>query len=90
MYPDPVAQPGHTWTPIPGEREVFDRIDFIFHRDHSTGFPASQAKIKVQTTKAYLVEGKADGNYYTDHRMVVTDQVFSWAPAPPGALVGAA
>jgi uncharacterized protein YjdB len=30
FYPDEVAKPGYTWTPLPAARDVLDRIDFVF------------------------------------------------------------
>jgi hypothetical protein len=30
VYPDEVAKPGYTWTPLPAAQEVLDRIDFVF------------------------------------------------------------
>lgn len=30
VHPDPVENPGHTWTPAPGRNEVHDRIDIIY------------------------------------------------------------
>ena len=36
-YPDEVKHKGHTWTPRPSERDVLDRIDFLFfHGDNVT------------------------------------------------------
>ncbi len=29
LYPDPIARPGHTWTPRPDSVEVHDRIDLV-------------------------------------------------------------
>jgi endonuclease/exonuclease/phosphatase family metal-dependent hydrolase len=32
IYPDEVAKPGYTWTPVPEvENEIFDRIDFVLY-----------------------------------------------------------
>lgn len=31
-HPDPVAEPGHTWSPVQAAPEPQDRIDFVLHR----------------------------------------------------------
>ncbi|MDR2037024.1 MAG: endonuclease/exonuclease/phosphatase family protein [Bacteroidales bacterium] len=31
VYPDETLKPGHSWTTLPSEREVLDRIDFVFY-----------------------------------------------------------
>jgi endonuclease/exonuclease/phosphatase family metal-dependent hydrolase len=66
-HPDPVKQPGHTWTPITAEddpKDRHDRIDFVF---------VSGAKVKTtqvvgeQAKKADVVVAP----YPSDHRAVV-------------------
>lgn len=32
IYPDPVANPGYTWTPFPSERDTKDRLDMTLYR----------------------------------------------------------
>lgn len=65
-YPDELAHKGHTWTTLPGEREVLDRIDFLFfHGDN------------VEVKNVQIVGEKSDlsdigfENYPSDHRAVL-------------------
>ena len=87
VHPDPVADPGFTWTPgypppfvYPGD--VFDRIDFVW--------AAGSAE-----TLASRVVGESRANadivvrpYPSDHRAVVS--TFEVTPAPAPVLVSAA
>ena len=65
-YPDEVKHKGHTWTTFPAEREVLDRIDFLF-------FHGDNIKLK----DVLLVGEKSDlsdigfENYPSDHRAVL-------------------
>lgn len=68
LRPDPLNDPGDTWTPFPFPNEVHDRIDFIYHRG---------AKITPVETK---VVGESAENadivvtpYPSDHRFVVVE-----------------
>lgn len=67
-FPDEVARPGNTWTPVPGANEVHDRIDIVYHRG-----------AQMQLLSAALV-GEAGGPnvdivgaapYPSDHRAVL-------------------
>lgn len=65
-YPDEVKHKGHTWTPLPSEKEVLDRIDFLlFHGE------------KVQVHTVQIVGEKSEfsdlafENYPSDHRAVL-------------------
>ncbi|HVJ86959.1 MAG TPA: endonuclease/exonuclease/phosphatase family protein [Caulifigura sp.] len=69
LHPDEVTRPGATWTPVPGAREVHDRIDFIY----SSGL----------TPQAVQIIGEAGGPvdlsvkpYPSDHRAVVATLSF--------------
>ena len=71
VHPDPVADPGFTWTPgYPRERkgvEVHDRIDWVLHAGPSRPWPArSSAK------SAYAGTGIAVDPWPSDHRGVVS------------------
>ncbi|MDR1200176.1 MAG: Ig-like domain-containing protein [Tannerellaceae bacterium] len=67
VYPDEVAKPGYTWTPIPATREVLDRIDFVFFWGD-----------KLQVVKSEIVgEKKPESDiviqsFPSDHRAVVS------------------
>ncbi|KAM3519835.1 hypothetical protein NHJ13051_007222 [Beauveria bassiana] len=72
-HPDPVSQPGITWSPIylenNGRKEPLDRIDFVYHKGK---------KLVVKSSKA-LVVGKptaqpnhADNEWTSDHKAVLT------------------
>jgi endonuclease/exonuclease/phosphatase family metal-dependent hydrolase len=87
VHPDPVAQPGFTWTPggpesAPDGQEVFDRIDWVL------------ASGEV-TTEASRIVGEADGPdvdvpmtpYPSDHRAVVSTFKVQPRSASPFAAV---
>ncbi|KAJ2983729.1 hypothetical protein NQ176_g474 [Zarea fungicola] len=72
-HPDPVSEPGITWSPIylenGGRKEPLDRIDFIYHKG---------SKLMVQESRA-IVTGKptaqpnhADNEWTSDHKAVLT------------------
>jgi endonuclease/exonuclease/phosphatase family metal-dependent hydrolase len=66
LYPDEVANPAHTWTSRPSEREVPDRIDFILFKGG------------VKPVKSEIIgeEGSLSdiqfADYPSDHRAVIT------------------
>lgn len=70
-YPDEITHKGHTWTTLPAEREVLDRIDFLF-------FHGENVKLK----DVFIVGEKSEltdigfENYPSDHRAVLG--VFTW------------
>lgn len=65
QHPDPVDVPGDTWTPMAGEDEVHDRIDFVYH---SQGVQVMSAQVvgEAEDTSDIVV-----GSYPSDHRAVV-------------------
>ena len=82
VHPDPVADPGFTWTPGgPEAREddVFDRIDWVL----SAGPATAVASRLVGETGNPQVDVATAGRFPTDHRGVVS--TFEVAPpeAPP-------
>nr|AFK23379.1 exonuclease III [Cordyceps militaris] len=79
VHPDPVSEPGNTWSPIylvnEGRKEPMDRIDFVYHKSR---------KLTVESSKP-LVVGKptpqpdhADNEWPSDHKSVLA--VYSIAP----------
>lgn len=70
LYPDEVKNPGHTWTSIPvkeGQREVFDRIDFVFFWGDQVKPVSSQIIGEVGQSSDIQFE-----NYPSDHRSVIS------------------
>ncbi|KAJ6788971.1 hypothetical protein PWT90_02567 [Aphanocladium album] len=74
MHPDPVREPGITWSPIDlhnsnGRDEPLDRIDFIYHKG---------AKLSVLDSQAFVVgnprpmPNHADNEWPSDHKAVIT------------------
>lgn len=72
-HPDPVSDPGITWSPIfldnEGRKEPLDRIDFVYHKGR---------KLTVEESRP-LVVGKptpqpdhADNEWPSDHKAVLT------------------
>ncbi|MDR2954254.1 MAG: hypothetical protein LBV43_04155 [Prevotella sp.] len=67
IYPDEVKNPGHTWTTLPAENEILDRIDFLLFWGE---------KIKVENSQ--LAGESSDlsdikfNNYPSDHRAVLS------------------
>ncbi|MGW1797754.1 HAD-IA family hydrolase [Streptomyces sp. NPDC001984] len=73
-HPDPVAEPGHTWSPIhalhedgSGRREPQDRIDFVLHR----GLTVLGSRTLVTGTPRPWPD-VADNDWPSDHAAVVT------------------
>ncbi|MFE0676823.1 HAD-IA family hydrolase [Streptomyces sp. NPDC058867] len=66
-HPDPVRDPGHTWSPVQPEPEPQDRIDFVLHRGltvldsrtHVSGVPRPWPDV-------------ADNEWTSDHAAVLT------------------
>ncbi len=69
LHPDEVAHPGLTWTPRPAERDVPDRIDFIYTRGLK---PTATAVIGESAEKADVVVDP----YPSDHRAVLATLSF--------------
>lgn len=69
VHPDEVATPGYTWTPVPSEREVFDRLDFVFYAGcEPTG--------SFLTGESEATSDVVVSPYPSDHRMVTSG--FRW------------
>lgn len=64
VHPDPVANPGYTWTSRPSKREVLDRIDFVFCR----GLTPKTAEIIGEAAETSQIVVTP---YPSDHRAVV-------------------
>ncbi len=66
VHSNEVTHPGHTWTPVPGKREIHDRIDFVY----SHGLEAINAlRIGENAENADLVVSP----YPSDHRAVLAE-----------------
>ncbi len=68
VYSNEVSKPGDTWTPIRSPREVYDRIDFVYHRGENV--------IATKAVRYGPNNDEAEVNlrdYTSDHRaMMVT------------------
>ncbi|KAK2612505.1 hypothetical protein QQS21_001443 [Conoideocrella luteorostrata] len=72
-HPNPVANPGNTWSPIyldnDGRREPLDRIDFVYHKGR---------KLTVKNSEAVLVgnptpePNHSNNEWPSDHKAVLT------------------
>jgi hypothetical protein len=87
VHPDPVADPGFTWTsgypaPFVYDWDVFDRIDFVWAA--GAVVPTGSQVVGESTANADLVVTP----YPTDHRGVVS--TFEVTPASAPVLVAAA
>jgi len=84
VHPDPVADPGFTWTPgYPRERkgvEVHDRIDWVLHAGPITALTSD-----VVGESAYEGTGIAVDPWPSDHRSVVSTLRVTPAVPPPFA-----
>lgn len=69
VYPDEVKRPGLTWTPRPSERDVLDRIDFVYTR----GLRPTGAKVAGESDKHADLVVKP---YPSDHRAVLVTARF--------------
>jgi endonuclease/exonuclease/phosphatase family metal-dependent hydrolase len=82
VHPDPVADPGFTWTPGGPEgraQEVFDRIDWVL----SAGPAAAITSRLVGETGNRQVDVATAGRFPTDHRGVVSTFEVVPLEAPP-------
>lgn len=70
VHHDEVARPGHTWTPVPSEREVHDRIDIVYSRGLK---PVTAKVIGESSERADLVVTP----YPSDHRAVAATVAFA-------------
>ncbi|MBX3415823.1 MAG: endonuclease/exonuclease/phosphatase family protein [Pirellulales bacterium] len=70
VHHDEVTRPGHTWTPVPSEREAHDRIDIVYSR----GLKLVAAKVIGESSeRADLVVTP----YPSDHRAVAATVAFT-------------
>ena len=82
VHPDPVADPGYTWTPGGPEgrkQDVFDRIDWVL----SAGPATAVASRLVGERGNPQVDVALPGRFPTDHRGVVSTFEVAPAVAPP-------
>ena len=82
VHPDPVADPGYTWTPGgPQSRDddVFDRIDWVL----AAGPATTLSSQLVGETGNPQVDVAIPGRFPTDHRGVVSSFEVTPAEAPP-------
>lgn len=73
-HPDPVAVPGITWSPVYGEPEPQDRIDFIFFKGSQLEVVSSETfnpVVEVQAVNGSLEPAK-DNTWPSDHAAVIT------------------
>ena len=65
IHPDEVSTPGYTWTPVPSEQEILDRLDFVLY----SGCKVTDSFItgESETTSDVVVSP-----YPSDHRMVTS------------------
>jgi hypothetical protein len=66
IYPDEVARPGRTWTPLPAERDVPDRIDFVLYKGGLT--PVASQIVGEDSPQSDIRFAR----YPSDHRAVLT------------------
>ena len=83
IHPNPVSQPGITWSPIYNNgAEPQDRIDFVFHR----GTPATPVAAEIFTNgvenSGYVygddVSGTGDNTWPSDHASVIVTFQLAW------------
>ena len=68
VHPDPIASPGSTWTPLAGDDEVHDRIDFVYVG--GDGVTAKSARVVGESAEfADVVETP----WPSDHRAMVVE-----------------
>ncbi|MDH6571770.1 HAD superfamily hydrolase (TIGR01509 family) [Streptomyces sp. SAI-117] len=74
-HPDPVRDPGHTWSPVHGHPEPQDRIDFVLHR----GLRVLDSRTCVSGTHRTWPDVE-DNDWPSDHAAVIT--TFSLGTGP--------
>ncbi|MDH6552683.1 HAD-IA family hydrolase [Streptomyces sp. SAI-041] len=74
-HPDPVRDPGHTWSPVHGHPEPQDRIDFVLHR----GLRVLDSRTCVTGTHRTWPDVE-DNDWPSDHAAVIT--TFSLGTGP--------
>ncbi len=68
VHPHELERPGLTWTPVPDERDVLDRIDFVYHTSHGATCRTAEIVGEQQATSDIVV-----APYPSDHRAVVCE-----------------
>ncbi|MGC4013794.1 MAG: endonuclease/exonuclease/phosphatase family protein [Luteolibacter sp.] len=74
-YPDPVAVPGLSWTPLLRDFEVKDRIDFIYYKGAAVSVMASDlfhTAIETTVGKGQSINVAADNTWPSDHAAMIT------------------
>ncbi|HEX5088679.1 MAG TPA: endonuclease/exonuclease/phosphatase family protein [Nocardioides sp.] len=82
VHPDPLADPGFTWTPGSPEgrsHDVFDRIDWVL----AAGPATAVSSLLVGEKGNPQVDVALPGRYPSDHRGVVSTFEITPAEAPP-------
>ncbi|MDH6520466.1 HAD superfamily hydrolase (TIGR01509 family) [Streptomyces sp. SAI-135] len=74
-HPDPVRDPGHTWSPVHGHPEPQDRIDFVLH----CGLRVLDSRTCVTGTHRTWPDVE-DNDWPSDHAAVIT--TFSLGTGP--------
>lgn len=74
-HPDPVREPGHTWSPVHADPEPQDRIDFVLHR----GLRVLDSRTCVSGTPRTWPDVE-DNDWPSDHAAVIT--TFSLGSGP--------
>ncbi len=65
IHPDEVSTPGYTWTPVPSEQEILDRLDFVLY----SGCKVTDSFI---TGESEATSDVVVSPYPSDHRMVTS------------------
>jgi endonuclease/exonuclease/phosphatase family metal-dependent hydrolase len=83
VHPDPVADPGYTWTPGGPEarsQDVFDRIDWVLASGPAT---AVASQVVGESGNPGVVDLATPGRFPSDHRGVVSTFEITPPNAPP-------
>ncbi|MER7567165.1 HAD-IA family hydrolase [Streptomyces sp. NPDC097941] len=75
-HPDPVREPGHTWSPVHAGPEPQDRIDFVLHR----GLRVLDSRTYVSATPRTWPD-VGDNDWPSDHAAVITTFSLGSGPA---------
>jgi endonuclease/exonuclease/phosphatase (EEP) superfamily protein YafD len=67
FYPDEIAKPGYTWTPLPATREIHDRIDFVFFWGDGIQLVKSEIVGEKKPESDIVIQ-----SYPSDHRAVLS------------------
>lgn len=77
IYPNPVTDPGNTWTPFPSADEVHDRIDMVYHRGDNIRVVSAEIVGEDSEHADIVVEP-----FPSDHRFVVVEYEISGVKCP--------